>query len=141
MITGVSRLAVHPMEPSDLDFISAASMLIRRDAILTTGLMDEGFFMYWEDADYCRRLMGDGWQLGVATGSRVQHRLEGSSTGGRALDRMFNKSAVRYFRKHARVPAIPIILGTSGRIFKRLVRLEWGRVIAVIRGSLEGIWS
>jgi GT2 family glycosyltransferase len=44
------------MNPMEVDWVSGACMLVRRDAINNVGPLDERFFMYWEDADWCRRM-------------------------------------------------------------------------------------
>jgi len=92
--------------PSDVDWVSGACMMIRRTAFEAVGGMDEGFFLYWEDADFCRRLKAAGFRTVYFPGVSVTH------TGGRsschAADASlvaFHHSAFRLFWKHATMPA------------------------------------
>jgi len=132
---GRSRHFLRPAPDDSIDFITGASMLITRDAIQSIGLLDEKFFMYWEDADYCFRLREAGWKIGVAGESRVLHKGSASVGKGSAkLDRYFNASAVRFFNKHARTPAIPRWTGVTLRIGKRVMARDWERARAVWAG-------
>ena len=137
---GRSRHFLHPVADESIDFITGASMFITRRAIESIGLLDENFFMYWEDADYCYRLQKAGWKLAVAGGSRIWHK--GSASIGKAsiqLDRYFNASARRFFRKHAPVPAVPIWTASALRVGKRVIRGDWEHARAVLEeGSRPG---
>ncbi len=136
---GRSRHFLHPVTDDSLDFITGASMLIPRGAIEQVGLLDESFFMYWEDADYCFRLRDAGWKIGVAAESRVLHKGSASiGKGSVTLDRYFNASAIRFFNKHARTPAIPRWAGLTLRVGKRVMACDWERARAVWTGIIEG---
>ena len=65
------------------DWVSGASMIIRRQVMEDIGLMDERYFLYFEEVDFCRRAHQAGWQCWHVPDSRVIH-LEGASTGIRA---------------------------------------------------------
>ena len=133
---GRSRHYLRPVPDDSIEFITGASMLISREAIESVGFLDEGFFMYWEDADYCFRLRAAGWKLAVAGQSRVWH--QGSASVGRGsakLDRYFNASAARFFEKYARAPAIPRWAGVMLRMGKRFIARDWERARAVWAGG------
>jgi GT2 family glycosyltransferase len=122
-----------------LDFISGASCLLRAEAIRSVGLFDEGFFMYWEDADLGFRLRKGGWKLAVAEKSHICHK-ECASLDRRspALDYWSSISAVRFFRRHARVPAIPLFVGGTWRMAKRFMLGDFKRMAAVAAGLVKG---
>jgi N-acetylglucosaminyl-diphospho-decaprenol L-rhamnosyltransferase len=67
-------------EPIECDWVSGAAMLVRRKVFEATGLLDEGFFLYYEEVDFCLRARRAGWQVWHVPDSRVIHR-EGTSTG------------------------------------------------------------
>lgn len=95
-------------EPHPADWVNGASMIVRREVWQTVGPMDEGFFLYFEETDFCRRARDLGWGVWHVPASRVVH-LEGQSTGvtGAKLalkprPRYWFDSRARYFRKHLR---------------------------------------
>ncbi len=74
---------------------SFACVLVRREVIDTVGLMDEGFFMYFEDLEYCRRARKAGWNIVHNPEARIVHLRGGTSPVKRmALDR---KRLPRYY--------------------------------------------
>jgi hypothetical protein len=90
-----------PFEP---DWIGFACVLVRREVVDQVGMLDEGFFMYFEDIDYCRRVRGAGWRILYWPAARVVHLLGGSSqvTNNelRRAPRYFYEGRSRYFRKY-----------------------------------------
>lgn len=92
---------VHVRTPIQVDWVSGASMMIRRTAFDAAGGMDEGFFLYWEDADLCRRLRDAGWGTTYHPGASVTHVGGRSSRSSTRSIVAFHQSAYRYFRKHA----------------------------------------
>jgi len=133
---GRSRHFVVPVADEKVQFITGASLLLPRKAIETVGELDEGFFMYWEDADYCFRLRSAGWRLGVAGQSKIWHK--GSASVGKRSARMdtyFNASAVRFFERHATAPVVPVWVGIGLRLLKRVSARDWERVRAVWAGA------
>lgn len=132
----------HESVPAErLDYLTAASILIRREAIEDIGLFDERtFFMYWEDTDFCFRLRKHGWQLAVAQDAVVYHR-EGASTGkGSSIrDYYVMQSATRFFRRYAPVPMWSITICTLGRAVKRMVQRNPSSIGALLRGVRSGM--
>ena len=66
-----------PFEP---EWTSFACVLIRKKVIDEIGLMDEGYFMYFDDIDYCRRARDAGWKIVHYPAARVVHLRGGSGT-------------------------------------------------------------
>lgn len=106
----LSRWAVVPEERRDdthlTDWVAGAAVMIRRQVFEDIGLFDEGFFLYFEEVDFCRRARQAGWEIAYVPASRVVHHM-GASTGvsderktlGRRPAYWF-ESRRRYFLKH-----------------------------------------
>jgi N-acetylglucosaminyl-diphospho-decaprenol L-rhamnosyltransferase len=88
----------HPCE-----WVSGASLMVRREVFETMGFLDEGFFLYFEEVDFCARARKAGWEIWFASESRIVH-LEGAATGiqqvARRRPRYWYDSRRRYFVKH-----------------------------------------
>ena len=90
-------------EPLEVDWISGACMVIRRRALEQVGMMDERFFMYWEDVDWCKRMWDRGWKVVYWPGVKIMHHVGGSSESRVVRSVLeFHKSAILYFNKHVR---------------------------------------
>lgn len=68
--------------PLEVDLLSGACLMLRREALDQVGLLDERFFMYLEDLDYSLRFRNAGWKLYYLPAVRIIH-LVGRSSGGR----------------------------------------------------------
>ena len=84
-----------------VDWVSGACMLVRRDAFASVGGFDERYFMYWEDADLCRRLRARGYAIRYVPAATAVHRVGQSSRTARAASiRAFHRSAYVYYAAH-----------------------------------------
>jgi GT2 family glycosyltransferase len=81
-----------------VDWLSGACMLARRDALLKVTGFDERYFLYWEDADLCRRLRAAGHHVRYVPGATAIHRAGHSSKTARSMAiRAFHRSAYLYY--------------------------------------------
>jgi hypothetical protein len=88
-------------EPFPIDHPLGAALMARREALQQVGLLDEGYFMYCEEIDWCLRAKRLGWGIYCVPQARIIH-LEGQSTR-QFRDRMFIalwRSRFRLFTKH-----------------------------------------
>ena len=104
----LSRFRV-PLPPRatahQVDWVSGASMMVRREVFEDVGLLDEKYFLYFEETDFCKRVRSAGWPIWHVPASRVVH-LEGRSTGvtgaakaAKRRPKYWFDSRARYFRK------------------------------------------
>lgn len=123
-----------PDQATRYDWLSGASMLIRTSVFRDIGLMDEDYFLYYEETDFCRRAEKHGWSCWYVPESRVIH-LVGKSTGvtdavGRVKRRApyWFQSRRRYFIKH------------HGVVYAALadVALGAGTALCMLRNALQG---
>ena len=82
-----------------VDWVSGACMLVRRRAFDEVGGFDEGYWMYWEDADLCRRLMDAGWRVHFDSAAIAEHATGASGVSPRTI-RAFHESAARFAARH-----------------------------------------
>ncbi len=88
-------------DPIDVDWVSGACLMMRRDVYTTLGGFDEGFFMYWEDADLCLRARRGGWRVSYHPGASVTHLgARASAQRSREAAIAFHQSVYRYYLKH-----------------------------------------
>jgi N-acetylglucosaminyl-diphospho-decaprenol L-rhamnosyltransferase len=89
------------VESAPVDWVMGACMLIRRDLFDLVGGFDERYFLYWEDADLCRRLRNRGYTTRYVPAARVVHAGGASARTSSALaSRAFHRSAYRYYATH-----------------------------------------
>jgi GT2 family glycosyltransferase len=88
----------------DIDVISGMFMLVRREAIEQVGLLDEAYFVYGEETDWCYRFFRAGWRRVFTPCARIVHLDGGGKSTVQVNVRMFvqlQKSAMIYFRKNS----------------------------------------
>jgi GT2 family glycosyltransferase len=95
----------------DVDWLSGACLLVRREAITAVGPMDEGFFMFNEDVDWCRRMKNGGWTVSYVPEAQAVHDVGASRK--RVATRVIlerHRGMIRYFHKHHPThPALAIL--------------------------------
>lgn len=129
--------------PVRAGWVSGASLLVRRAVLEQIGLMDEAFFLYFEEVDLCRRAGRAGWEVWYEPAARVVH-LVGRSTGvefsdlARPVPGYILESRRRYFLKsHGRAYAMLADLAwLSGHLLWRLRMRLQRRPVQLPAGSL-----
>jgi N-acetylglucosaminyl-diphospho-decaprenol L-rhamnosyltransferase len=86
--------------PSSVDWVSGACMVVRRETLRDVGPLDERFFMYFEDADLCRRARAAGWLVYYLPQVEIVHQTGASSRSRPKAIWLLHKSAFLYHRKH-----------------------------------------
>jgi len=119
--------------PHRADWVSGASLMLRRGVLDTVGLMDEGFFLYFEETEYCHRVRNAGWEVWHFPASLVTH-IFGQSTGvtgdhaapKRRPAYWFNSRSRYYERCHGRTTAmladVAFLIGFSLWKVQRVIR-------------------
>jgi len=90
-----------PDEPLDVDAVSGACMLVRLQAVVEAGLLDEAYFMYGEDLDWAYRIKQRGWRVRYEPAARAVH-LKGGSWGRRDPRVLweFYRAMALFYRRH-----------------------------------------
>ncbi len=102
----------------DVDWVTGACLLVRREIALEAGLLDERYFMYEEDVDFCAAIRTGGGRVIFTPAAEVIH-LRGRSfeATGRVASPIYDRSHVLFYEKHAPrwAPALRAWLGLRGR--------------------------
>jgi hypothetical protein len=88
-------------EPGEVDAVNGAFMLCRAAAVREVGLLDEGYWLYMEDLDWCRRFWEAGWKVFYEPGGIALH-VKGGSSGARRAPRQeiaFHRGMGRFYRR------------------------------------------
>ncbi len=109
-----------------VDWVSGACMVIQREAFQNLRGFDERFFMYFEDADLCRRIREAGWVVYHAPAIEVFHGVGGSSRSRPKAVWMLHKSAFLYHRKHGapgplNLYSAVVLAGLTARALVKLI--------------------
>ena len=95
------RNVVSNGESATVDWVSGACMLVRRAAFDDVSGFDPRYFLYWEDADLCRRLRARGYEIRYVPGATAVHQVGQSSRTARAASiKAFHESAYLYYTIH-----------------------------------------
>lgn len=134
--SGYSQHFTEPRKLGSDTFLTFASVLIRRELLLSVGLLDEGFFLYYEDTDLCFRAREQGWKLAIASDTAILHK-EGVSRRKQdkaSTDRRVTASGLRFLTRHGRPPALARVLFLSLRLARRVSRFQFDGMRAVFQG-------
>lgn len=94
----------YPSRP--VDFINGCGLLISRPALQAAGLLDESFFIYWEETDWCARVRRAGFRLWFEAGAVMRHKapIRHEAFGPSTLY-YATRNRLRFFARHAPWPA------------------------------------
>jgi GT2 family glycosyltransferase len=101
-----------PKTAFEPDWVGFCAVVVRREVIEQVGLLDEQFFMYYEDIDYCLRVRRAGFTIVYFPEARVVHLLGGSSglTSKNGVEkraaRYMYEARARFFAKHYGMPGL-----------------------------------
>ena len=111
---------------AEVDWVTGAFMMVRRDVFELLGGFDERFFMYWEDSDLCLRALKAGWKTMYEPRAEVVHFTGRASRHAPVRSLIaFHRSVFHYYWKHAgvfrRLLSPLVAIGLAGRFLLRLV--------------------
>jgi GT2 family glycosyltransferase len=117
---------------AEVDWVTGAFMMVRRDVFESLGGFDERFFMYWEDSDLCLRALNAGWQTMYEPRAEVIHFTGRASRHAPMRSLVaFHRSVFQHYWKHgswiARLATPLVAAGLLGRLAIRAMSLRRNR--------------
>jgi N-acetylglucosaminyl-diphospho-decaprenol L-rhamnosyltransferase len=82
------------------DWLTGACLMVRRAVLEEVGPLDERFFFWWEDVDWCHRIRAASWEICLVPGARVTHLGAASGIGYSLNALRAQEGQCYYFRKH-----------------------------------------
>jgi N-acetylglucosaminyl-diphospho-decaprenol L-rhamnosyltransferase len=98
-------------DPGEIDAVNGAFMLCRAEAVREVGLLDEGYWLYMEDLDWCHRFWDAGWKVFYEPAGVALH-VKGASSGGRRAPKQevaFHRGMARFYRRFEAPAANPLL--------------------------------
>jgi N-acetylglucosaminyl-diphospho-decaprenol L-rhamnosyltransferase len=152
-VTALLRRYVVPMPMNATNFhppwISFAAVLIRDEVLKSAGMLDEGFFLYFEDCEYCYRARQAGWDIIYEPGARIIHlhgqssQLENMINTAKRLPRYYYVSRTRYFRLRYGVagPTLANFGWCIGRVISKLRETFGSKKLHLPELAWKDIWT
>jgi GT2 family glycosyltransferase len=115
----------------EVDWVIGACMMVRRSVVDDVGPLDEGYFMYSEELDWCRRIKSAGWRVVYLPASQIIHHT-GKSSDQAVVERHvnFQRAKLRYFKKHHGTWAALLIR------FILIINYAWQLVVEAAKGVI-----
>jgi len=134
-----------PVQP--VSYLSGCALLLRSQAVREVGLMDERYFLYFEDLDYVQRFLRAGWRVGYVHGAELIHQVSATTTvHSPAYVYYFARNRVWFMRRWARRHHLAAFLlytallkMPAAWLYFGLLRRRPGLASTFCRGAWEGL--
>jgi GT2 family glycosyltransferase len=125
-------------EPGEVDAVNGAFMLCRAEAVREVGLLDEGYWLYMEDLDWCHRFWDAGWKVFYEPAGVALHVKGGSSASRRAprQEIAFHRGMGRFYRRFDAPRSNPLL---NAAVYAGIgAKLGVSLAITAVRGRNSG---
>ncbi len=120
---GVYLHSWHGAQPLLVDWVAGTCLIVRRRALAEVGLLDERFFLYFEDVDWGLRLRRAGWDVMFLPMISIRHI--GGGSVGQAASQHYDRSLVRWYAKYYG-PRLSFMVWVALRLYRGMLRLHQG---------------
>jgi len=124
---------VHVPNAFEVDWLMGACMLVRSEVIQDVGKMDEDYFFYSEETDWCFRIKKKAWKIWLTTNGEIYHLGGGSAKRGTTIQlvRLYHAKILYFKKNHGNLSSIllryGLALANTFGIIRRLIFLDWRR--------------
>lgn len=122
-----------PLGPGS--YLTFASALVPRKVFEQIGILYEGFFMYWDDADLALRVARAGYTVTIAEDTAILHKEGGSSAPRSPLIDGFSTAAgLHFLRRHSPFPLFSMTFFIALKVISRILRGQFANARAILTG-------
>lgn len=128
-----------PPQPVLLDYATGCAVLLRREMLLEVGLLDDAYFMYWEDLDLGERARRAGWQVLLVPTAVVWHQGS-ASTGEESPAKWYYMARYMptFYQRYYRWPRFSMLAYAGWVVLREMVKGNPGVIGPFLRGFGEG---
>ena len=127
----------------EIEYVGGSCLLVKREVIEKIGLLDENYFMYWEDVDWCFNGREAGYKSIYSPKSKIWHKY-GTSSQNYFKTYYHNRNRIYFMRKHSpqisyrkfRNHYLKEILKESG--YQLIYQRNWKLFKSLVKGTIEG---
>jgi GT2 family glycosyltransferase len=130
-------------KPFQVDYVTGCGMWASRQVFEQVGLFDESYFMYYEDADFCRRVRQAGFSIWCVPRARMWHKVSVSARKDKPTNRYhWAMNQVRFYHRHphGRIGALREIYLVA-KLLSTAARDLWRRDFFLIGPLWRGAWQ
>ena len=132
-------------EVKPIEFAPFCGILLKRSVFEQVGLLDDAYFLYYEDMDYCQKLKARGIKISLVPDAKIWHAVSASSGGNQSAAALYwlANSSGRYFRAHSGYARLLIIIpyrlmSALRKTFTLAKKEEWQPLKSYWRGLYHG---
>lgn len=131
-------------ETIETDFANGAVVIVRREVFEKVGLLDDSFFLYWEDADFSERVRRAGFKVMYFPKTKMWHKVS-ASTGGSGSptnDYFLTRNRFYYSMRYSPLRTkFAVLRDTIRLIFAGRIWQKWGAIDAILGRKGMGQWA
>jgi GT2 family glycosyltransferase len=137
-LLGRTTHALATFTPGPRSYMTFASALIPRKVFQEIGVLYEGFFMYWDDADLALRVTRAGYTQTVAEDTAILHK-EGGSSAPRSplIDRYSIAAGLHFLRRFSSLPPVSMVFFLCMKFASRALKGRWKNARAVLQAVTD----
>jgi len=126
----------------DFDYVFGCAFLIRSETLKTVGYFDISYFMFYEDADFCRRVRDTGYRIVRVGSSIVRHKASKSVSKQRPfMTYLRARNRSRFYRRYKHGPSrILTFIALSFGSIQTITRFVFSGKTALIKHYVKGAW-
>ena len=95
-----SKTAEDIKEVKEVDFLTGCCWLVKKEVFKKLDYLDEKYFMYYEDMDFCKRVVDNGYKIVYTPFAEIYHKVESSNMGGFLLGYYATRNRMLFVKKY-----------------------------------------
>ncbi len=141
---GQRALAKAGYAPFQVDYANACGMVVRRQVFEAVGLLDPAYYIYFEDADFCRRARAAGWEIWCIPRARMWHKVSSTMSTQRPAARYaqwWGRARFLRTQPNGRSPMLPLcflLTKMVGTILRDMLSGNWHLIGPMWLGLEDG---